>query len=65
MKRSKITLKEQARILMHEGEIIATKPYFNSCYVLVKAFGHTYRIDNPTDRKPTITQLCQFDEQEG
>lgn len=57
MKRTKITIKEQVRILMQDGEIIATKPYFNSCYVLVKAYGHTYRIDDPSGRKPTITQL--------
>lgn len=55
--RKKNNSKDLARILMQDGEIIATKPYFNSCYVLVKAYGHTYRIDDPTGRKPTITQL--------
>lgn len=55
--RKKNNSKDLARILMQDGEIIATKPYFNSCYVLVKAYGNTYRIDDPTGRKPTITQL--------
>ena len=57
MKKNKLNVKEQARILMAYGQILETKPYFNSCYVIVKAYGHLYRIDDPTSLKPVITQL--------
>lgn len=57
MKRTKNNSKDLARILMQDGEIIETRPYLHTCYVLVKAYGHTYRIDNPTADKPTITQI--------
>ena len=55
--RKKNNSKDLARILMKDGEIVTTRPSLHTCYVIVKAYGHTYRIDDPTGRKPTITQL--------
>lgn len=57
--RKKHNAKDLARILMADGEIVTTRPYLHTCYVIVKAYGHTYRIDNPTGDKPVITQMCQ------
>lgn len=65
MRRTKNSAKDLYRVLMAEGTVIECKPYFNSCYVIVKAFGQLYRIDNPTDQNPTITQLCQNVEKDG
>lgn len=54
---NKITLKDQAKSILEEGEIISGNNYLNCSYVIVKAFGHTWRIDNPFSKNPLITQI--------
>lgn len=54
---AKLKLKDQAKSILEEGEIISGNNYLNSSYVIVKAFGQTWRIDNPYSKKPLITQL--------
>lgn len=55
--RSKANSRDVAESILRDGQIIEQKTYFNSGYVLVKAFGKTFIIDDPYSKKPTITQL--------
>lgn len=56
---SKRTVKEIAESILKDGEIIKSITTFSGVTYVVKAFGHTYRIENAYGAKPKITQLSE------
>ena len=48
--------KEMAQTIIKEGKIIESHLIGFFPYLIVEAFGQTYRIDEPFGEKPKITQ---------
>ena len=54
---TKRTIKEIVASIIRDGEVISQTLRGERSYIIVKAYGHTYWIDNPYGRNPKITQL--------
>lgn len=55
--RSKRNSKEVAESIIKEGKIIESHLLGYFPYLIVEAFGQTYRIDEPFGTRPIITQV--------